>query len=333
MTKKIFLLSVVASLAFFGAGCFKLGPRIVKAPDKNQVQIAKSEGKTPNKTAAPLDQTKYENSSGNALAYLKLEDPSAADVARGGSRFSGVDGLELASGDEVSVTTGTAYIIYPEAGASRLEAGTDLVLLAGAEDGMFMQLELMAGRVWTRLEKLLGPSESYAVEGNGVVATVRGTSFGMELKGDAVDVQVADHKVEISPSAIMDPVVDAKKYITVLAGEGVRLAARQLTTTDPATLKTLVRRLSIGERMASGYLFGIRKLDSALMLRPVQPIRLRATPAVPERFKDKAQYLQFLRLLDSRATTTFSAPDRGVIPGEIATSTQTPTIQGPTTIK
>ena len=61
-----------------------------------------------------------------------------------------------------------------------------------AGTGLGAKIILEAGKVWTRLERLLGRDETFSVESSDVVATVRGTAFGVSLIDGDVDVTVAD---------------------------------------------------------------------------------------------------------------------------------------------
>lgn len=327
MSKHFRLLALVALLPLFGLGCMHLGPRIVRAPRPAPLQ---------NIAQAPTGQPSPEEAaSSSALAYVQLNG-GAAQVTRSASMLPAEETAELFSGDRITVTSGTVTLIYPDAGAAQLEQGSDVVLLSDGthEGGIFMQLRLTAGRIWTRFERLLGPDERYEVEANGVVATVRGTAFGMSVEADGVDVQVADHEVEIAQEASLATTTQNAMAapFKISAGQGLKILTRGLLPKDIRILKSAVRQLSVAERMKQGFQFGLKRLQLELLKRPLRPYKLKAPPSVPLELRPYQQMLLrravILQLLQS--TTTFQAPTRAPTSGELNLLNVTPTIQGPT---
>ncbi len=85
-----------------------------------------------------------------------------------------------------------------------LVAPNSIVTITSAEqgtanDGLIAQIKLEAGRVWTRLDKVLTSGSSFEVQASNVVATVRGTSFGVGIDAQgAIGVQVAKSKVSVA---------------------------------------------------------------------------------------------------------------------------------------
>lgn len=315
------------SVLVLGAGCFRVGPRVVQAPEKpGTIQVAGDTGKT------RKPDSRYEaSSSSTAMAYLKLNG-GEADVTRGGIKVAGEDGLELASGDRLTVASGTVFVVYPDSGASQLESGTDLVLSVDeSKPGMVMQLELVAGRVWTRFERLFGKEEYYAVSSNGVVATVRGTAFGVSADDGVVDVQVADHDVEVTtesggpsqwrPEKIM-------RALKISAGEGLKIATRGALP-DIQLLKTSIRRLNVSERLTQGFKFGANKLLPERLRKPANPLRLKIQPIMSPDLQSYQDILLRRAAFFMQATSTFVAPTRLPTLQETTAPTSTPTIKGP----
>jgi hypothetical protein len=150
-------------------------------------------------------------------------------VERGATKLRGRDRLELQSGDRVTVAaTGTASIIWPEYGRTVLGAGTTLELsraeMPDRRSRMRVWIRLQSGRIWTRLQRLLVDGSSFDVQAGDVVATVRGTSFGVFFVGDKVSVRVVESQVAMwqidEPEA--EPVV-------VSAGEVMEVPAADET--------------------------------------------------------------------------------------------------------
>lgn len=325
------VLAVTAALAVtaLGAGCLKVGPRVTKAPENPKtVQMAGRTGAGP--AQEPGDQFEASSSSA-ALAYLQLNG-GKADVTRGATKVAAVDGLELASGDRITVTTGTVYIVYPESGASELEAGTDIVLSTDdGQPGLVMQLELTAGRIWTRFERLFGSGEYYAVSSNGVVATVRGTAFGMSVADGEVDVQVADHAVEViaakgNPSDWAS--LKIRQALKISAGQGLKIATRGALP-DIQLLKDSVRQLNANERLTAGFRFGVNRLLPERLRRPINPVRLRVQPVMTPELRLYREFLLRREALMQAASSTFVAPLRAPTLQETTAPTTTPVIRGP----
>ncbi len=333
MRKHFRLLAFAALLPLLGFGCVQLGPRIVRTPQSAPAQNVAQ-------VQAPQQAPAQSAVSSTALAYLKL-DGGTAQVARGGKVYAAQEATELFSGDRITVTAGSVILIYPDAGASRLEAGTDVVLLSdGAKpQGLFVQLQLTAGKIWTRFERLLGKDEYFGVAANNVVATVRGTGFGVIVDANGVDFQVADHVVDVSienvPGSTAAELAQAPIYLS--AGQGFRLLARSLVPGQIKLLQSAVRQLSVAERLDAGFQFGLHKLNQELLQRPAHPYQLPAQPNVPEEYLPVQQML--LDQANAPASSTppsgavFVPPTRAPRADELNLLNVTPSVSGPTSTR
>lgn len=308
MTKSWNIVLPLAMLSLFGFGCFQIAPRIVKAPEPQYAERPST------------DQTV-------AVAYVRL-DGSRGTVTRGSTTLPAQDGAELASGDRVQVTSGMMTLVYPDKGASELSSGSDMTLLSDDKGtGVFTEIRLAAGKIWTRFEHVFGSDEQFSVASQGIVATVRGTGFGVSVESDGVDVQVADHTVEIIPESITGASVIAPVRLTV--GQGLRVHASDVIHISSAALKAKVRRLTSAERQSPGFTFGAEKLSADQMKKPVRALQLlNVTSTITS---TDTQHLQLLRdqLIQLKASG-FAAPTRQVLPGEIAPTRIAPTMTGPT---
>jgi hypothetical protein len=108
----------------------------------------------------------------------------------------------LLPGDRISVSSSSRVIvIWPHYGQSVLQAGTVLnlrdVRQSDDHETFVARLSLEAGWIWTRLQKVLGPSSVFEVRVSNVVATVRGTSFGVRIAEGKAHVQVLEHAVSV----------------------------------------------------------------------------------------------------------------------------------------
>lgn len=332
MKKGYLSFALLVALVGLGAGCFRLGPRVVKNPVQTQKQVAvqQEDPRTADETGGENVEPGY--SADAVIGYLELGVDASVDITRDGSKQAGKDGTELVDGDEMQVGRGVAFIIYPDSGRARLDEGTDLVLLKdeAADGNIFIQLRLNAGRVWTRFERLLGQDEYYSVSANGVVATVRGTAFGVEVQDDGVDIQVADHEVEVSNETAELAGVEASdaEPVKITSGEGLKIATKGILLRDARILKSTIRRLSVSERLVDGFKFGITKLTSDKLKRPVKPVILPARPVLRQEFMIYRELLQRRREMLINTSSTFVVPERAPLLQEILPSTQ-PQVIGP----
>jgi hypothetical protein len=306
MMKRGYLVMPLVALTLVGAGCLRIGPRIVRSPAPSNIpdttQIASSSVTTTQDV--PLPNIGFSNEI-RVLAYLRL-DGGQAEVRRDGVSMKGEEGLELVSGDRVKVQTGPVSLIYPDAGETQIESDSEVVLMPHGEDAktgeVATELELLAGRVWTRFERLLGPEESFSVDGNGVVATVRGTAFGVSLEGDDVDVQVADHEVEVTTvdeeeaALAATSTVLTTKSVKLATGEGLKIQPAQFHLMQQPLIKTKVRKLTDVDRTAQGYRFASQRIRLERLRKPAFPVRMKATPEIPPELRRRLQLLRKRRI-------------------------------------
>lgn len=293
-TLRLLSVSFIA-LALFGGGCFRIAPRVVQAPPASDEQNAIA-----------------------AIGSLAI-DQATASVTRDGQTYPAQDGVEILPGDTVEVTNGTVEVVYPDAGVSQLQAGSKVTFLPDGEGPgvVHAQVELTAGSIWTRFERLLGSDEKYSVSGNGVVATVRGTAFGVELVDGSADIQVADSDVDVS---LLDARKDknlAVKTIRLSAGEAIKTSVATIKRLDAVSLKKAVRRLSALEIKRKGYQFAQQRLSDKLLKRRAT-IRLQEAAFIPLQYRDRIDPVMLQRFMSVQQG--FVAPTRVVAPSDLAPS-------------
>lgn len=97
---------------------------------------------------------------------------------------------ELKTGDEVGVGAfvevakgGEANIYFPDGSVARLDAGTKISIDAASYDPksktLVVKVQLLIGRVWSKIFSLATPESTWEVKTSNAVATVRGTAFSM----------------------------------------------------------------------------------------------------------------------------------------------------------
>jgi len=114
----------------------------------------------------------------------------------------GMDGQELHEGDVVRTdVAGSATIIFDGKSESRLLAGSEVQLShadLGGQSSFAVELKLVSGRVWNRVMRLLDLDDSFAIQANSVVATVRGTAFDLQTSATGTTLWVSDAAVQVT---------------------------------------------------------------------------------------------------------------------------------------
>lgn len=208
---------------------------------------------------------------------------------------------EVLTGDEIVVSDdGRAAIVWDGHGRTLIDAGTRLRVTEAERpsSGILRARMLMdIGRTWTRLERLLGTDSEVSVGAYDVVATVRGTSFGLERQGNQTVVKVTESRVEVARAerpfsqAAFTAALDLFDSGEVVEA-GYKLAADVQTsgTFDPPTeltedelndpfLRQGDRRLEPGEYDLSGWISGaerwLQRAIEYLAWRPWLLLRIR----------------------------------------------------------
>ena len=116
---------------------------------------------------------------------------------------------ELRTGDEISegavvgvFGSGVANLHFPDGSVLRIDSGTRFVMEEGSfnpeSDALRVKINLLIGRVWSRIISLATPDSIWEVKTATAVATVRGTAFGMEYDGNAVSVVGSENTVAVT---------------------------------------------------------------------------------------------------------------------------------------
>jgi hypothetical protein len=189
LRSSFFFVSSVVVIGLFGAGCGSSSqPTAVQSSSvtSTPIEVATTTLPIVLPTAAIL-----EHASGTVR------------IVRDGSTMFGGERMALREGDAIDVsTTGSAVIVWPAYGRSMLDGGSQIVLTQATTTADASQIKtrvfLNFGRVWTRLERLLGKDSTFSVRAGSVVATVRGTSFGVERLAKKVNVKVMESHVSVT---------------------------------------------------------------------------------------------------------------------------------------
>lgn len=283
----------ILGLGFFGWGCNKSTDNSQRTTSNSYGRVGEWRNRQPSSTANGATTTGVTTPiEPQALAYLLLTKDAKVTVSRDGASMQGVSEMELLAGDTVEVTTGEARLLYQDTGMSVLEQGSKVTLIPDGEPkagGLGLQVMLEAGKIWTRLERLLGSDETMSVNANDVVATVRGTGFGVQNMNGDVDVTVADHRVQVSARTRLNTGKEISQSVLLAAGSGLHInpaSINKMTDLRTQLLKN-IRNLTPIEKQQPGYLFGLHRFTSEDLKKPANPLRWSAplvlSPAISER--------------------------------------------------
>ncbi|MFA4954270.1 MAG: FecR family protein [Patescibacteria group bacterium] len=141
---------------------------------------------------------------------------------------------ELHQGDAVRTDKdGRADIRWSDRGVTRLDPGSQITietLPAQAWDleRATLRIKVESGRVWTRLRKILNLQGEMEVATDDVVATVRGTAFGVVPTASSTVVAVGESVVEVMPGGTF--LKDAE--VGEFSSSGTLLSRRAVTPQD-----------------------------------------------------------------------------------------------------
>ncbi len=147
-------------------------------------------------------------------------------------------GRVLQAGDSVRTgSDGHAIIRWDGLGESELGANTEVLLKSDAPvqgtDERSVELRLEAGRIWTRLLRLIDVDAGFVVETPEIVATVRGTSFDLSHVDGRSELWVAESSVE-AESGRMSLIVPEGRSAAFAKGSAPTSTERiSLLTQDP----------------------------------------------------------------------------------------------------
>ncbi len=136
----------------------------------------------------------------NHKFVLNIDHPGVEIRRKGQEQWATAQsGQELFPGDSLHTDgEGNATIQLFGQGEARLGKKTDITIAeASRENTLNMRLELGLGRIWTRLRRFSGLEDRFRIERNGVIATVRGTSFDVQGFSTSTQVWVSESAVSI----------------------------------------------------------------------------------------------------------------------------------------
>lgn len=135
-------------------------------------------------------------------AHIEVLEGSAELKKANADAFQTVNGTstKVETGDTVRAAKGGVIeVIWGDQGVSRLEDGSEILIESAPNftenESTAIKLRLTAGRIWSRMVKVLDLDKPMQVKAGDVVATVRGTTYGVALEGDDTMIVVDDSVV------------------------------------------------------------------------------------------------------------------------------------------
>ncbi|MCR4278308.1 MAG: hypothetical protein NUV81_00150 [bacterium] len=121
-------------------------------------------------------------------------------IQRGTDIFYAENNFPLNAGDIIQTgPTSTVDILWPFYGHTVV--GNESIFILSKSDisnyRLFVHARLEAGRVWTRLQKLLETGDDFGIEASDVASVVRGTSFGVLQLPNSVSIRVHEDTVRV----------------------------------------------------------------------------------------------------------------------------------------
>lgn len=139
---------------------------------------------------------------------VEARQPGVELMRKGSDEWRKVEvAAELQAGDAVRTDReGLAEVRWGDLGVTRLDASSEIRIEALPPDisdavKTSIRLHLASGRAWSRLLKLYGPESSFETRTDSVVATVRGTAFGLAKDASSTRLAVTEAVVEARPQA------------------------------------------------------------------------------------------------------------------------------------
>ncbi len=138
------------------------------------------------------------------LPHVRVEPvKTPAEWRRGGEgEWSAISvPVDVLPGDQIRTGQGgEAKLVWGDRGYTRIEENSQLTIEASPVEGIAtpgakIQLKLESGRVWSRMLKLLDLDSTIEVKTSDVVATVRGTTFGVGKDADGTQIAVSESVV------------------------------------------------------------------------------------------------------------------------------------------
>ena len=192
--KKFLIATIFSSVIFLGLVILAVvknsEKKISKPKDSNSIQIAEPGEVELMEEEAEVVATIEILSDAGLVSALAPDSKNWIEV---------YNGQKIPAGTKIMTDNiARAQLVFPNGTITRLDKNTEVELTSLQQAPSKIKVSLNLGRIWSRVTKILGKEELYQTETDTVVATVRGTSYGHELRGKKSIIMVAESNVDAS---------------------------------------------------------------------------------------------------------------------------------------
>ncbi len=156
----------------------------------------------------------------------------SVEVKSGDAWSVAQNGMELDIGNSVrTLADSLASIIFYDNSVVRLESNTEVNIkeLTSSKGTSTVSLKQQTGEIWSKVLKLAGVGTDLEVETPTTVATIRGTAFGVVVRGNSTDVVVAEGKINTRSYQVKEGVKEFLADQNVSADEQATVSGTNLS--------------------------------------------------------------------------------------------------------
>ncbi len=215
--------------------------------------------------------------------------------------------------------TGLAEIHMPDGSAVRLDSDSEIILSQGDYDEenntLRVRIVLSAGRVWSKIIELSTPDSFWEVESANAVASVRGTSFGMEYINEETQIVGSENTVEVET---LDPATKQRLGGVVIAANKMIKINRQMVESVRDKRMTLSNEVKdVPDELKSRLWVSRSVLADQVIKRRIEALKARGMSLEEIRKIIQAE------LLDKRRQLILRLKNQGMLPRLFAPPTGT----------
>ncbi len=212
-------------------------------------------------------------------AHIEVIEGSAELKKAQADAFQTVNGTTtiVAVGDTVRAAKGAVIeVVWGDQGVSRLEDGSEILIESApdfaSDETSAITLKLTAGRIWSRMVKVLDLDKPMQVKAGDVVATVRGTTYGVALEGDDAMIVVDESVVSYSRGGQNETMVaDLQK---AFVGDGGKSETLESSEQDDWRLNQQAKDYRFDQRYADWIMKRETKRSDRIRKAPKSLVRI-----------------------------------------------------------
>jgi hypothetical protein len=198
MKKSFLIFGIIAVLLLIGGGVFMVSRNQV---NKNNSKVL-SESTTSTEDLPVLEIFSDE---------VDIKKPNDADFSKAENNEKLPVGTIIKTNEK-----GRAQVLYPTNSVTRIDFNSQMIIEKFNKTPNITKVKVNKGRIWSRVAKLLGKDDSSTTETDTLVASVRGSSYGLGILADG------SNKISVSKSKVhVDCVNNDIQSIDVLVNKKI----------------------------------------------------------------------------------------------------------------